>query len=339
MKAKLIFNPAGDDRKEARQILGGNTTNLANLEDVKYPWAVELSKKMLDNFWRPEKAEMGSDVTTYPKLTDDEREAYKGILSFLIVLDSIQTANLPHIADYITAPEVAHALCFQQFQEGLHSYSYQYMIESIIEPAQRQEVYDYWRTDPVLLKRNAYISELYQQFLDHSCQENFYSVLIANYLLESLYFYNGFNFFYLLESRELMTGSADIIRWINRDELTHTVLFERIIKEVLPDDFHEATYKMFEEAVQQEIEWGQHILGDKVLGMNKVSIRDYTYHRGNNGLMRLGLKRIFPENGNPFKHLEALADVKDDNSTKGNYFERTLTSYNMADGLKGWEDI
>ena len=52
--------------------------------------------------------------------------------------------------------------------------------------------------------------------------------VLANYILEGLYFYNGFNFFYNLASRNLMLGVADEIRYINRDELTHVVIFKRI---------------------------------------------------------------------------------------------------------------
>ena len=75
------------------------------------------------------------------------------------------------------------------------------------------------------LKENSFIAKIYQDFIDEQSDENFAKVIIANYLLESLYFYNGFNFFYLLASRNKMVGTSDIIRLINRDELSHVVLF------------------------------------------------------------------------------------------------------------------
>ena len=43
-----------------------------------------------------------------------ERSAYDKILSFLVFLDSIQTANLPNIGAYITANEVN--LCLSSLQ-------------------------------------------------------------------------------------------------------------------------------------------------------------------------------------------------------------------------------
>lgn len=51
MQRKLIFNITGDDSKESRQIIGGNSTNLFNLNSVKYDWAISLYRKMLEQFW------------------------------------------------------------------------------------------------------------------------------------------------------------------------------------------------------------------------------------------------------------------------------------------------
>lgn len=93
---------------------------------------------------------------------------------------------------------------------------YQYMIETIIPTERRNEVYDFWRTDKVLKDRCQFIAGLYQKYVDNSTQENYFIALLADYLLEGLYFYNGFIYFYNLASRMLMPGSADIFKMINR---------------------------------------------------------------------------------------------------------------------------
>lgn len=95
-------------------------------------------------------------------------------------------------------------LAIQTFQEAIHSQSYQYIIESILPKQSRDLIYDKWRDDKVLFERNSFIAKIYQDFIDEQSDENFAKVIIANYLLESLYFYNGFNFFYLLASRNKM---------------------------------------------------------------------------------------------------------------------------------------
>ncbi len=51
MEQKLLFNPNGDDSIQTRTIIKGNTTNLFNLNDVKYVWANKLYRIMMANFW------------------------------------------------------------------------------------------------------------------------------------------------------------------------------------------------------------------------------------------------------------------------------------------------
>ena len=87
--------------------------------------------------------------------------------------------------------------------------------------------------------------------------------LIANYILEGIYFYSGFMFFYNLSRNGKMSGSAQEIRYINRDENTHLWLFRNIILELKkeePDLFTPDKVKIYEymmrEGVKQEIEWG-----------------------------------------------------------------------------------
>jgi ribonucleoside-diphosphate reductase beta chain len=97
MPINPIFNPDGNDHVENRSIWFGDTTNLMQLNDVRYPWAVGLYKQMRENFWVPEKLDITQDVVDYGNLTTDERRAFDGILSYLTFLDSIQTFNIPHL--------------------------------------------------------------------------------------------------------------------------------------------------------------------------------------------------------------------------------------------------
>ena len=64
----------------------------------------------------------------------------------------------------------------------------------------------------------------------------------GNYILEGIYFYSGFMFFYNLGRNQLMPGSVQEIRYINRDENTHLWLFRNILielKKEQPDLFTE----------------------------------------------------------------------------------------------------
>ena len=344
MQRKKLFNIEGNDDVLQRKMIAGNVTNLFNLNNVKYQWANKLYRLMMENFWIPEKVSLYDDKRCYDELTPAEQNAYDGILSFLVFLDSIQTNNLPNISDYITAPEVNLILAIQTYQEAVHSQSYAYIIESIIPAEKRATIYDRWREDKVLLERNKYIADIYQKFIDDRNDVNFARVLVANFLLEGLYFYNGFNFFYNLAARSLMIGTADEIKYINRDELTHCVIFSNIIKEIRkerPQFFNDdEIYDMFRKATEQEIAWSNHIIGDQILGITPQTIEQYTKFMANKRLKEIGLNPIYEGfNETPYKNLEKISDTNGEGNVKGNFFEANVSSYNQSTAVEGWDEI
>jgi ribonucleoside-diphosphate reductase beta chain len=77
-----------------------------------------------------------------------------------------------------------------------------------------------------------------------------------------------------------MIASQRMINYIRRDELTHVTLFANLIKEIrkeYPEIFDEdLIYDMFKTAVDQEIRWSTHIIGNSIIGMNEESIDKYT---------------------------------------------------------------
>ncbi|MEI7891064.1 MAG: ribonucleotide-diphosphate reductase subunit beta [bacterium] len=342
MKMNLMFNPDGDDDVSARKIIKGQTTGLFNLNAVKYPWAKSLYQVMIGNFWVPEKVSGLKDDARmfHGDLSAEEQRAYKGILSFLIFLDSIQTVNLPHLSDYITSPEVNLILAIQAYQEAIHSQSYATILESIVESKERDEIYYFWRTDSILLERNKYIGNIYENFLKDQTDENFFRAVVANFLLESIYFYNGFAFFDTLVDKMKMLATGRVIAYIRRDELTHITIFGNIIREIhseYPEIYNEKiVLEMMSVAVEQEIEWSNHILGDRIPGINGETTREYTQWLANNRLAMLNIGPLFPNSvTNPYKHLDRLQDT---NGDKSNFFESTVVNYTQSSSMNGsWD--
>ena len=337
-----LFNPNGNDDAGERTIIKGNTTGLFNLNNTKYARAKSLYTIMIGNFRVPEKVSgLNEDSICYQKdLSDGERRAYDGILSFLIFLDSIQTVNLPNFSEYITAPEVNLILAIQTYQEAIHSQSYATILESVVDANKREEIYYFWRENEILLERNTFIGNIYQNFIDNPSDENLFQGIIWNFLLEGLYFYNGFAFFDTLADHQKMKSTDRMINYIRRDELTHVTLFTNILKEIkkeFPEMFNEKTiYDMFTIAVQQEIKWSQFILGNNVLWINEKTVETYTKRLANDRLRLIGLMPLYPEvTENPYKHLERL---QDNNMDKGNFFESTVTNYTQSSSMKGsWD--
>lgn len=343
LKKKPIFNAEGDDDPQHRTIIKGNTTWLFNLNATKYSWAKSLYTIMIGNFRVPEKVSgLNDDSICYQKeLTEHERRAYDGILSFLIFLDSIQTVNLPNIADYITAPEVGLLIAIQTYQEAIHSQSYATILESVVDDTKKNEIYYFWRDNEILLERNTYIGKMYQDFVDRPTDASFFKAMIANFLLEWLYFYNGFAFFDTLADHQKMKATDRMINYIRRDELTHVTLFANILREmqrefpILRDE--KMIYEMFTIAVEQEIKRAQFILGNNIVGINHKNTELYTKRLANHRLAMLGLDPLYPEvTENPHKHLERL---QDNNSEKANFFETTVTNYVQSSSMTGNRDF
>ena len=121
LKEKMLFNPDGDIELNKRRMIGGNTTNLNDFNNLRYQWTNDWYRQAMNNFWIPEEINLSQDLKDYPNLSEAERRAYDKILSFLVFLDSLQSANLPNISSYITANEANLCLHIRNFQECIHS--------------------------------------------------------------------------------------------------------------------------------------------------------------------------------------------------------------------------
>jgi len=332
---KKIFDELGDDSTTARQMINGTATGILNLNSVKYQWAPKLYKIMVNNFWIPEKISLVDDKVTIKELTKDELEAFKNTLSFLIALDSMQVSNLPNIADYITAPEVGGLFTIQAFQELIHSQSYQYLLQELFPNNEREEIYNYWRNNPLLLKRNKFIAEQYQQFNDDKTIKNLKIAIAANFALEGIYFYNGFQFFYQLAARNKVANVAKMIKYIENDEVTHVNMFYNIIREIFDlenDSDRQILLDNITQAAEQEIEWGKEIYGDRILGISQDSTESYVKYLTNQRTKLLGLGVIYKGfTKNPYEYLNA--------EKRENFFETKVTEYSRSEAVDGWDEF
>lgn len=329
-----LFNSEGDDSLESQMIIGGNPTGISNMNANRFQWTNALYRRMVANHWIPEKVSMVDDKITVGNLTDDELEGVKDTLAFLIFLDSYQCLNLPNIADYITVPAVRNLLAIQQFQEVIHSQSYQYMLDSLFPLMTREEIYNRWRTNPNLMKRIKFVSDIGEAFIANPTEENFKRVLCMNFILESIYFYQGFMFFDQLASREKLVQSDVMIDYIRTDEISHLALFSHIIKDIFTAHDYMMLQAMMLEAAEHEIVWAHYIYGDKILGISKDSSTQYIHFLVNHRSGMFGLPHPFPEQGlkNPYAHLEE--------KSRGNFFESAaITDYDRADSISGWDDF
>lgn len=337
LERKEIFNEQGDIKIADRQMIEGSTTNLNDFNNVKYPWTMDLYRTMMNNFWIPEEINMSTDVKQYRELDQHEKVAYDRVLSFLIFLDSVQTVNLPNLGDYITANEVNLNLTIQAFQEAVHSQSYGYILDSIASPEERTDIIYLWKDDEHLLKRNKFIGDIYNDFKEDPSKENFMRAVIGNYILEGIYFYSGFMFFYNLGRMGKMPGTVQEIRYINRDENTHLWLFRNIVlelqkenPELFTQELEDMYRNMIREGVEQEIAWGQYVIGDNIQGLNQSMVEDYIKYLGNLRSRGLGLGNLYPDHLEEPSSMAWVSEYSDPNGVKTDFFEAKVTAYTKS---------
>lgn len=341
LKRNTLFNPSGDIDLRLRRMIGGNTTNLNDFNNMKYSWVSDWYRQAMNNFWIPEEINLAQDFKDYPRLDKAERTAYDKILSFLVFLDSLQSNNLPTVSEYITANEVNLCLHIQAFQECIHSQSYSYMLDTICSPEERNDILYQWKTDEHLLNRNKFIGDCYNEFHEKRDKFSLMKTLIANFILEGIYFYSGFMFFYNLSRNGKMSGSAQEIRYINRDENTHLWLFRSIILELKkeePDMFTPEKIKVYEdmmrEGVKQEIAWGQYVIGNDVQGLNAQMVSDYIQYLGNLRWSGLGFGFLYEENQKEPENMKWVSQYSNANMVKTDFFEARSTAYAKSTALE-----
>ncbi|PAF46734.1 ribonucleotide-diphosphate reductase subunit beta [Helicobacter sp. 12S02232-10] len=337
---KKIYNPNSTEGVNDRKIFGGNPTSMFDLNKIKYQWAYNLWKLMLANTWFPEEVNMNPDKRDYNGgLTDQEKLGYDRALAQLIFMDSLQTNNLiDNVNPYVTSPEINLILVRQAYEEALHSQSYAVMVESI--SANTDEIYDMWRTDMQLRSKNDYIANVYLELAKNPTERNFVKAMFANQILEGIYFYSGFSYFYTLARSGKMLGSAQMIRFIQRDEVTHLVLFQNMINalksersDLFTKDLEEEVVEMFKKAVEIESAWGDYITQGQILGLTSEIIHQYIRYLADERLSKVGISKLYNV-PHPIKWVDQFASFNDQ---KTNFFEAKVTNY--AKGSVNFDDF
>ncbi|GAA8642218.1 ribonucleotide-diphosphate reductase subunit beta [Helicobacter pylori] len=336
---KKIYNPDSTESVNERKIFGGNPTSMFDLNKIKYQWADHLWKTMLANTWFAEEVSMNDDKRDYLKLSTEEKIGYDRALAQLIFMDSLQTNNLiDNINPFITSPEINLCLVRQAYEEALHSHAYAVMVESI--SANTEEIYDMWRNDMQLKSKNDYIAQVYMELAKNPTEENILKALFANQILEGIYFYSGFSYFYTLARSGKMLGSAQMIRFIQRDEVTHLILFQNMINalrneraDLFTPQLINEVIGMFKKAVEIEASWGDYITQGKILGLTSSLIEQYIQFLADSRLSKVGIAKVYGVQ-HPIKWVESFSSF---NEQRSNFFEARVSNY--AKGSVSFDDF
>lgn len=332
MERKTIYNPESKEGLNDRRVFGGNSDGMINFTRMKYQWALNLWDTMEANTWFPKEVQMTADAKDYKFLTPVEKRMYDLVLSQLIFMDSLQTNNLmDNINPYITAPEINACLSRQSYEESNHSKSYAVMVESISDSTDL--IYDMWKNDAKLREKNNYIADVYKNLSGDITDEKIVLALFANQILEGIYFYAGFTAIYALGKSGKMLGSSQMIKFIQRDEVTHLLLFQNMINSVRKErpelftaELEAKVRDMFRKAVELEASWGSYITQGQILGFTDGIILQYIQYLADRRLEAVGYKPEYNVK-HPIPWVDGYSSF---NEQRGNFFESNIVNYSKG---------
>ncbi|GAA7485869.1 hypothetical protein MMM109_01020 [Helicobacter pylori] len=171
-------------------------------------------------------------------------------------------------------------------------------------------------------------------------EENILKALFANQILEGIYFYSGFSYFYTLARSGKMLGSAQMIRFIQRDEVTHLILFQNMINalrheraDLFTPQLINEVIGMFKKAVEIEALWGDYITQGKILGLTSSLIEQYIQFLADSRLSKVGIAKVYGVQ-HPIKWVESFSSF---NEQRSNFFEARVSNY--AKGSVSFDDF
>lgn len=324
--------------------------DLNQLFPLKYDWAWQKYLDACANHWMPQEISMAADLALWKDpngLTEDERVILKRALGFFSTADSLVANNLV-LAIYrnITNPECRQYILRQAFEEALHTHSYTYIIESL--GLEESELFNMYREIPSIHDKAAWSLQFTQSIADAQFKTGtpeadraFLKDLIAFYVVfEGIFFYVGFVQVLSFGRRNKMTGTAEQIQYILRDESMHLNFGIDVINQIKlenphlwTEDFQAEIRQMIVEATELEKQYAVDTMPRGVLGLNAAMFADYMEFIANRRCAQIGLKPIFAQTENPFPWMSEIIDLKKEK----NFFETRVTEYQTG-GALSWDD-
>lgn len=325
--------------------------DLNQLIPLKYYWAWEdFYLPACANGWMPDEINMSADRALWMQpdgLTPDEREIFERTLGFFSTADSLVANNLVlAVYRHITNPECRQYLLRQAFEEALHTHSYQHIIESL--SLDQARLFNMYREIPAVAKKAIwalpYTQSLSNPTFKTGTPENDQRLLrdlIAFYVVfEGIFFYVGFVQLLSFGRRNKMTGTAEQIQYILRDESMHLNFGINVINQIKLENphlwtetFQEEVRAMIKEGVELEYQYAVDTMPRGILGLNAAMFQDYLHFIANRRLVQLGLAEEYSGATNPFPWMSEMIDLKKEK----NFFETRVTEYQTG-GTLSWDE-
>lgn len=318
--------------------------DINQLAPFKYPWAWNFWLNANKNHWTPLDINMTKDVSDYNhKLTVEEKHVYENVLAYLTTSDILAMRNVGlAVMEKMTAPELQIYQARQVYEEALHTWTYQHCIESI--GIEQSEIYNRYRVVPQINAKiqmaNRQLNAVLRPDIDLNDPDeldNFvHSYLFFAGVFEGCWFYNGFSPIFALQRRGLMTGTAEQLQYIMRDEVLHCAFGIRVVNEIIKEEkltLDEGRLRdMWDESEACEMGYASYILQDPILGYSAEDHIEQFRFIANRRAKQLNITQPFPGAKNSLAWLDEQANMRKEK----NFFETRVTEYQTGAALS-WD--
>ncbi|KAF6565296.1 ribonucleotide-diphosphate reductase subunit beta [Paenibacillus sp. EKM202P] len=332
-----VFN--GEVNNKATKIFGGEASGICDWDDIKYPHMLTLYKELFGNYWIEDEIRLTSDLKQYRDgLTEKERYTYNVVTGMLTSLDSVANRFNFTIGHTCTDPSVAAVIQIIGAFEGLHARSYQYLTSTMLNSEQKKQAFNAPKEIPLLRKRNDIIFEKIQNFIDDPTNlEKLYHALLANLVLEGVFFTGAFVYFNSLARSNRMIGSNNMVNLIKTDENFHSVFYGDVMKILMLENpelntelNHKEAVSFIKTCVEKEKEWAEFIFE----GIDTLSIleyKDYVEYLANVICRNAGIQEVYPDN-KELKSKWIITYGSKGGNTKSDFFQTNVISYGHESG-------
>jgi ribonucleoside-diphosphate reductase beta chain len=330
-----------------RKIINGGDADVMQLYPMKHHFAWEAYMAGNANHWLPTEISMQRDIEQWKSrdvLSEDERRAFETVLGFFTTADSIAANNIVlAVYKHITSPECRMYLLRQGYEEAIHTHAYQYIVESLQMDESR--IFNMYREMEAIYNKDNMVLSLNEGIFDpafktgtfENDQKFLENMIVFSLIMEGIFFYSSFAVMFGFQRQNKLTGSAEQIQYIMRDESQHLnfgVNMINAIKEEQPElwtpEFQQHVIELVKKAVVLEYTFATEVFPKGIFGMNADGFKQYIEHIADRRLATVGLPAQYNV-ANPFPWMSEAVDL----NKEKNFFETRVTEYKTG-GQLSW---
>ncbi|MGE5540670.1 MAG: ribonucleotide-diphosphate reductase subunit beta [Bacillota bacterium] len=330
-----------------RRIINGKDADVMQLYPMRHKFAWEAYMAGNANHWLPTEISMQRDIEQWKSqsvLSADERQAFETVLGFFTTADSIAANNVVlAVYKHITSPECRMYLLRQGYEEAIHTHAYQYIVESLQMDESR--IFNMYREVEAIYNKDNMVLSLNEGIFDpnfktgtfENDQKFLENLIVFSLIMEGIFFYSSFAVMFGFQRQNKLTGSAEQIQYIMRDESQHLNFGVNLIngiKEEQPElwtpEFQQHIIELVKRAVVLEYTFAQTVFPKGIFGMNADGFEQYIEHIADRRLATIGLPAQYNV-ANPFPWMSEAVDL----NKEKNFFETRVTEYKTG-GQLSW---